>query len=71
MGATPAWVPFDGTKMDNIAQVAVGVTLKAEVSGLLVAKPNGGMVAFEVVGAAGTSDLYDFMAIVAMLEMDL
>src|SRR3990167_2801708 len=71
VGATPAWVPFDGTKMDNIAQVAVGVTLKAEVSGLLVAKPNGGMVAFEGVGAAGTSDLYDFMAIVAMLEMDL
>lgn len=67
---TPSWFPFEGTKVNSVATNSVADTLVANIDGALIAKPNGGMVAFEAVGETGSSALFSFSAIVAMLELD-
>ncbi len=69
VGGTPAWFAFEGTKVNTVATDSVGDTIVAPVDGLLVAPPGGHMVAFEVVGETGTSALYDFQALIAMVNM--
>ncbi len=69
VGGTPAWYPFEGTKVNTIATNSVGDTLVAPIDGLLIAAPSGGMVAFEIVGETGTTALFDFMAIIAMVRL--
>lgn len=66
---TPAWFPFEGTKVNTVATDSVGDTLVAPVDGVLTAHPGGGMVAFEAVGETGTTALFSFSALVAMVEL--
>ena len=68
IGGTPAWQAYDVA--NNVAQVAVGWGVVAHVNGMLVAPPGGHMVAFELVGLQGTSALFDFQALVAMIRND-
>jgi len=66
IGGTPAW-HYAASQMGQVAQTQVGGGLVAHVNGVFTAKPGGHMVGIELVGAAGTTDLYDVSAIVAML----
>ena len=69
IGGTPAWFAFNGTKVNSIAIVSVGDAIVANVDGMIVAPPNGHMAAFELVGLQGTSALWDFQAIIAMVDL--
>jgi len=69
IGGTPAWVPMALTPVNSIANDGVGEGLVAWPEGLFTAKPNGGMVAVEVVGEVGTTALYDIAVICAQLEL--
>lgn len=71
IGGTPAWVTLQTTKVNTVATDSVGDGLEADVDGMFIARPNGGMVALEVVGETGTSALYTVSFVVAMLELDL
>lgn len=70
IGGTPAWMHFEGTKVNSVATDSVGDTLTADIAGALIARPKGGMVAFEVLGETGSSALYYPSFLVAMLELD-
>jgi hypothetical protein len=70
IGGTPAWFAIEGTKVNTIATNSVGDTLTAWTEGAYVARPSGGMVAFEVVGETGTTALFDFQCLFAMIEAD-
>lgn len=70
IGGTPAWSVLAATAVNTVATDSVGDGLVADVGGLLIARPNGGMVAFEVVGEVGTTALFSVSFIVAMLELD-
>lgn len=71
VGGTPAWSVLDATRVNTVATDSVGDGLVAKVDGLYIARPNGGMVAFEVVGETGTTALFSVSAIFAMLDLDL
>ena len=71
IGGTPAWSVLAADTGNGIAQVNIGSGLVAKVDGKLVARPNGGMVAFEVVGAIGTTALFTVSFVVAVLDLDL
>ena len=71
IGATPAWSVLAADGGNVIAQVNIGSGLVAKVDGKLIARPNGGIVAFEVVGPTGTTALYSVSFIIAMLDLDL
>jgi len=66
---TPAWVPLDATKVNSVATNSVGDSMIAPVEGQLIAKPNGGVVAFEAVGETGTTALYSVSGIAAMVKL--
>ncbi len=69
IGGTPAWHSFEGTKINSVATNSVGDAIVADIAGALVAKPGGGMVAFEAVGETGSTALFDFQALIAMVNM--
>ena len=69
VGGTPAWVIVANSKMNPVAAVSVGDGLVALVDGLALARP-GGSVAFDVIGPVGTTALFDFQCIFAMVEAD-
>lgn len=69
IGGTPAWHVLDATRGDEVANDSVGSGLVAKVDGMLIAKPGGHMVAFELVGETGTTALFTVSFIVAMLRM--
>lgn len=71
VGGTPAWSVLAATGGNVIAQVNIGDGLVAKVDGKLIARPNGGMVAFEVVGPTGTAALFTVSFLVAVLDLDL
>lgn len=71
IGGTPAWSVLAADAGAGIAQVNIGSGLVAKVDGKLIARPNGGMVAFEVVGPTGTTALFTVSFIVAVLDLDL
>lgn len=68
VGGTPAWFSYAQTQVNSIAVNGVGSGLKADIDGALVAGPGGQMVAFEIVGETGTTALFDFMAVIAMVK---
>ena len=70
MGGTPAWITLENTKLSDLATVSIGAGLSYDIDGLFIARPTGGMVAFEVVGPTGTTALFDIQIVVAMLELD-
>ena len=70
VGGTPSWHVYAADNGNIIAQANIGSGLVANIDGKLVARPNGGMVAFEVFGPTGTNALYVFSAVVAMIEAD-
>lgn len=70
IGGTPAWFAAEGTKVNTVGTDSVGDTITFDLGGLWIAKPNGHMVAFEAVGETGTSALFDFQVIVAMIDLD-
>lgn len=70
INGTPAWAVLEGTKVNTVATDSVGDSLVAWPEGLFVARPNGGMVAMEVVGETGTTALFTVSFIVAMIDLD-
>lgn len=70
INGTPAWHVLDATRVNTVATDSVGDGLVAKTEGAFIARPNGGMVAFEVVGETGTSALFSVSGIFAMLELD-
>ena len=70
-GGTPAWAVLETTKVNTVATDSVGDGLVADLDGAIIARPNGGMAAFEVVGEVGTTALFSVSFIVAMLDLDL
>ena len=72
VGGTPAWSVLRATAVNTVATDSVGDGLVADnLEGIFIAKPNGGMVAMEVVGETGASALFTVSFIVAMLLLDL
>lgn len=71
IGAVPSWSIVAQTPVNSIGNDGVGEGLTAKVHGAFVARPRGGMVAFEIVGETGTAAKFDVSAIVAMLDLDL
>ena len=71
IGNTPALHILAADDGSTIAQVQVGSGLVRDVAGKYIARPNGGMVAFEVISLAGSTPLFTVSFIVAMLELDL
>ena len=69
VGGTPPWVTLECTRVNSIANDAVNEGLIGKVDGMIVARP-GGIAAFEVVGETGTTALWDFNAIIAMVDAD-
>lgn len=70
IGGTPAWFAVEGTKVNTVATDSVGDTITANLDGKWIAKPNGRMVAFEVVGETGTTALFDIQIVFAMVQLD-
>ena len=70
VGGTPAWHVLANDPGNLIASINIGSGLVAKVDGKLVARPNGGMVAFEVVGPVGTAALFSVSFVVAMLPLE-
>lgn len=70
IGGTPAWEVLDATRVNTVATDSVGDGLVADVKGSIIARPNGGMAAFEVVGETGTTALFTVSFLVAMLDLD-
>jgi hypothetical protein len=72
IGAQPSWVTVAADGGNIVAQVNIASGLvAADLGGRFIAKPNGGMVAMEVVGATGTSALYWPTFVFAMLPLSL
>ena len=70
IGGTPAWHVWDATEVNTVATDSVGDGLVADIQGALVARPNGGMVAWEVVGETGTTALFSVSVLFAMLDLE-
>lgn len=71
IGGTPSWLVLANDPGNVVAQVNIGSGLVAKVDGKLIARPNGGMVAFELFGAVGTTALFTISVLFAMLDLDL
>lgn len=72
VGGTPAWHVLNNDQGNGIAQVNIGSGIVArEIDGKLIARPNGGMCAFEIVAPTGASALFTVSFVVAMLPLDL
>ena len=68
IGTQSAWLTL--AAHDQVAAVSVGTGLVAEVDGLFIVPPKHSF-AFGVLGAAGTSDLFDVNIIFAEVQLDV